>query len=175
MAKESGIAKSIGKQTEEDMKAADQLLYNYLKTGKKVSKSEAGYREQLKQQQQNEYPNQKDKEQQTSCDKCKFNLPAEQICHIVEGNVNNEKGISNHFSPKGHGMLPGDIVWDYVKKSGEKLDYNTGRVIKEATDGFKCKDCKYYMYSHRCLLLKGRLEPEMSCAFIVKTGNGIEV
>ncbi|HYO06999.1 MAG TPA: hypothetical protein VER14_08445 [Phototrophicaceae bacterium] len=174
MAKESGIAKSIGKQTENDMKSADQLLYNYLKTGKKISKTEAGYRE----QQQHEYLSQKDREQQQqppSCDKCKFNLPAEQVCHIVEGNVNNDKGISDHFSPRGHGMLPGDIVWDYVKKSGEKLDYNTGRVIKEATDGFKCKDCKYYMYSHRCLLLKGRLEPEMSCAFIVKTGNGIEV
>lgn len=173
MAKESGIAKSIGKQTEEDMKAPDQLLYNYLKTGKKVSKSEAGYREQ--QQQQNEYLDQKDSEQQPSCGKCKFNLPAEQICHIVEDKVNNERGISEHFSPKGHGMLPGDIVWDYVKKSGEKLDHNIGRVIKEATEGFKCKDCKYYMYSHRCLLLKGMLEPEMSCAFIVKTGNGIEV
>ncbi len=172
MAKESGIAKSIGKQTEKDMKSADQLLYNYLKTGKKVSKSEAGYREQ---QQQNEYLDQKNSEQQPSCGKCKFNLPAEQICHIVEGNVNNEMGISEHFSPKGHGMLPGDIVWDYVKKSGVKLDYDIGWVIKEATEGFKCKDCKYYMYSHRCLLLKGRLEPEMSCAFIVKTGNGIDV
>jgi hypothetical protein len=39
------------------MKDADHLLYNYLKTGKKVSKSEAGYREQ-QQQQQNEYLNQ---------------------------------------------------------------------------------------------------------------------
>ncbi len=33
MAKESGIAKSIGDQKEEDMKAADQLLYNYLRHG----------------------------------------------------------------------------------------------------------------------------------------------
>ena len=43
------------------------------------------------------------------------------------------------------------------------------------TEGFKCKDYKFYMYSHRCLLLNGRLEPEMSCAFIVKNGNGIGV
>jgi hypothetical protein len=50
-----------------------------------------------------------------------------------------------------------------------------GHVINEAMDGFKCKDCKYYMFSHRCLLLKGTLEPEMSCAFIVKNGNGVEV
>ncbi len=106
----------------------------------------------------------------------KFNLPAEQLCHIVEWSINNEKGISKYFSPKGHAMLPGDIVWDFVKINGEKLDYHIGRVINEVTDGFKRKDCKYYMYSHRCLLLKGRrLEPEMRCAFIVKNGNGIEV
>lgn len=35
MAKESGIAKSIGDQTEEDKSASDQLLYDYLSTGKK--------------------------------------------------------------------------------------------------------------------------------------------
>lgn len=168
MAKESGIAKSIGDQTEEDIKAADQLLYDYLSTGKRVPKTEANYREQ-----QHKKHDQKDWKQ--SCDKCKFNLPAEQLCHIVEGSINNEKGISKYFSPKGHGMLPGDIAWDFVKRTGEKLDYHIGRVINEAAEGFKCKDCKYYMYSHRCLLLKGRLEPEMSCAFIVKNGNGIEV
>ncbi|MBA3750181.1 MAG: hypothetical protein H0X03_04675 [Nitrosopumilus sp.] len=168
MAKESGIAKSIGDQKEEDMKVTDQLLYNYLRTGEKVSKDEASYKEQ-----QQKDDSQRDRKQ--SCDKCKFNLPAEQICHIVEGNVNNEDGISKYFSPRGYGMLPGDIVWDYVKKSGEKLDYEKGRVINEAIEGFQCKDCKYYMYSHRCLLLKGILEPKMSCAFIVKNGNGIEV
>ena len=31
------------------------------------------------------------------------------------------------------------------------------------------------MNSHECLLLKGKLEPEMSCAFIVKIGNGIKL
>ncbi len=35
MAKESGVAKSIGDQTEEDMKSADQLLYNYLRKEKR--------------------------------------------------------------------------------------------------------------------------------------------
>jgi hypothetical protein len=169
MAKESGIAKSIGDQNEEDMKATDRLLYDYLRTGKKVSKDEASYRERKQ-------SDDTKKDGKQSCDKCKFNLPAEQICHIVEGNVNNENGISKYFSPRGYGMLPGDMLWDYVKKSGEKLDFEKGRVINEATEGFQCKDCKYYMYSHKCcLLLKGTLEPEMSCAFIVKTGNGIEV
>ncbi len=167
MAKESGIAKSIGDQKEEDMEAADQLLYYYLRTGKKISKYEANYREQQNGDSQRVI--------KQSCDKCKFNLPAEQICHLVEGNVNNEHGISKYFSPRGYGMLPGDIVWDHVKKSGEKLDYEKGCVINEAKEGFQCKDCKYYMFSHKCLLLKGRLEPEMSCAFIVKDGNGTEI
>ncbi len=63
----------------------------------------------------------------------------------------------------------------FYKKGGNKLDFQTGHIIKEAAEGFKCKDCKYYMYSHSCLLIKGTLKPEMSCAFIVKNGNGIEV
>jgi hypothetical protein len=168
MAKESGIAKSIGDQKEDDIQEADQLLFNYLKTGQKVSKNKARYEE----QQQQSYDNERNRK--PSCDKCKFNLPAEQLCHIVEGKIDNEHGISRYFSPRGDGMLPGDIAWHHVKKSG-KLDYEKGRVIKEALQGFQCKDCKYYMYSHRCLILKGTLEPEMSCAFIVKNGNGIEV
>ena len=43
MAKESGIAKSIGDQKEQDMQSADLLLINFLLTGKKKSKVEAGY------------------------------------------------------------------------------------------------------------------------------------
>ncbi len=38
-------------------------------------------------------------------------------CHIVEGEINNDYGISNFFSPKDDGMLPGDIVWDFIKKT----------------------------------------------------------
>ena len=106
--------------------------------------------------------------QQESCDKCKFNLPAEKLCHIVEGRVNNEEGIPIYFSPRGYGMLPRDILWHYVNQRGEKLDYEKGRVINEATEGFQYKDCRYYLNTHACLLLKGMLEPEMSCAFIIK-------
>ena len=72
-------------------------------------------------------------------------------------------------------MLPGDILWHYVNRKGEKLEYEQGRVINEVTKGFQCKDCKYYLKSHSCLLLKGKLKPEMSCAFIVKIGNGINL
>ena len=170
MAKESGIAKSIGDQKEEDMQFPDLLLLNFLSTGKKISKIEADYKEQ-----QQEHSSIRREKEQLSCDKCKFNLPAEKLCHIVEGSVNNEEGISKFFSPRGHGMLPGDILWYYVIQREEKLDYEKGRVINEATEGFQCKDCKYYLNSHACLLLKGRLEPEMSCAFIVKIGNGIKL
>ena len=45
----------------------------------------------------------------------------------------------------------------------------------ETIEGFQCKDCKYYLNTCECLLLKGKLEPEMSCAFIVKIGNGIKL
>ncbi len=168
MAKESGIAKSIGDQKEQDMQSADLILVNFLMTGEKKSKIEAGYVERSREQWNIGYT-----KQQGSCDECKFNLPAEKLCHIVEGRVNNEEGISKFFSPRGHGMLPGDILWHYVNQRGEKLDHEKGRVINEATEGFQCKDCKYYLNTHECLLLKGRLEPEMSCAFIVKSRNGI--
>lgn len=69
-------------------------------------------------------------------------------------------------------MLPGDIVWDFIKKIGRKLEYDEGHVIDEGADGFQCKDCKYLMYSGKCLLIKGDFTPEMSCGFVVKIGNG---
>lgn len=170
MAKESGIAKSIGDQKEQDIQAEDLLLINFLSTGKRISKIEANYTEHQREQSETN----QDKGHM-SCDKCKFNLPAEKLCHIVDGPVNNEEGISKYFSPRGHGMLPGDILWYYVNQRGEKLEYEKGRVINEATKGFQCKDCKYYLNFHSCLLLKGYLKPEMSCAFIVKIGNGIKL
>ena len=49
MAKESGIAKPIGDQKEQDMQSADLLLINFLLTGKKISKVEAGYLERREQ------------------------------------------------------------------------------------------------------------------------------
>ena len=169
MAKESGIAKSIGDQKEDDMEGGgDHRLCDYLRTGAKVSKDEANYRE------QQSYKDKQGNSEQ-SCDICKFNLPAERICHIVDGKVNNEHGISRYYAPKGEGMLLGDIVWDFEKKTGKKLDYSMGYVINETMDGFNCKDCEYYMFSHLYLLLKGTLEPKMSCAFIIKNGNGVEV
>jgi hypothetical protein len=101
-------------------------------------------------------------------------LGDEKKCHIVEGEIN-DYGISKFFSPKGDGMLPGDIVWDFIKKTGRKLDYNEGYVIDEGAKEYQCKDCKYYMYYGNCLLIKGDFTPEMSCGFIVKIGNGTEV
>ena len=97
------------------------------------------------------------------------------IVKRTEGKINNEYGISNFFSPKGDGMLPGDIVWDFIKKTGRKLEYEEGHVIGKGAEGFQCKDCKYYMYYDRCLLIKGTFKSEMSCAFVVKIDNGTEI
>jgi hypothetical protein len=102
---ESVIAKSTGRQDEEDFAPQDEALFRRLVTGKKMTKEEASYRI------LDEIP-----PDDQSCDKCKFNLPAEKKCHIVEGEIDIERGISKFFSPKGSGMLPGDIVWDFVKK-----------------------------------------------------------
>ena len=161
-AKESAVAKSRGPQDERDMSPPDAALLQVLYNKKKISKDEANYVE-------NEEP------RDQSCIKCKFNLGDEGKCHVVEGKINNEKGISKFFSPKGEGMLPGDIVWMYVKGSGKKLKYEEGYVIEEGAPGFQCKDCKYYMYSGNCLLIEGKFEPEMSCGFIVKVGHGTEI
>ena len=158
----SVIAKSIGQQEQDDMKPEDAVLYSALISGKKLSKKEANYREEYNE----------DSKNSQSCVKCKFNLADEKMCHVVEGEVNNDLGISNYFSPKNDGMLPGDIVWEFIKKTGRKLKYEEGHVIEKGAEGFQCKDCKYYMYSHSCLLINGSFEPEMSCGFVVKIGNG---
>lgn len=169
---ESVIAKSTGQQEEKDVAVKDAALYNVLNSKKRMTKSEAGYREQEKNEKETKNNNNNNK----VCIKCKFNLPDEKNCHIVEGEINNDYGISNFFSPKGDGMLPGDIVWDFIKKTGRKLDYEEGHVIGKGAQGFQCKDCKYYMYSNRCLLINGTaFMPEMSCAFVVKIDNGTEI
>jgi hypothetical protein len=171
---ESVIAKSTGEQEEEDIAVKDAALYNVLNSKKKMTKQEAGYREQDGRKANNSSDN--NNYNKHACIKCKFNLPDEKNCHIVEGEINNQYGISNFFSPKGDGMLPGDIVWDFIKKTGRKLEYEEGHVIGKGGEGFQCKDCKYYMYANRCLLIKGAaFMPEMSCAFVVKIDNGTEV
>lgn len=164
---ESVIAKSTGEQEEKDVAPQDAAFFRRLVTGKKLSREEANY----KRHGRHDRFSQEDQ----SCIKCKFNLPAEKKCHIVEGEIDNEHGISKFFSPKGDGMLPGDIVWDFIKKTGKKVDYEEGHVIPKGAEGFQCKDCKYYMYSGSCLLIKGNFTPEMSCAFVVKIGNGTEI
>lgn len=161
-AKESAKAKSTGQQKRGDMKRDDAVLLEVLQTGKKASKAAAGYHLQ------------RDKVR-NSCVKCKFNLGDEARCHVVAGAIDNERGISDLYSPKGRGMLPGDIVWEFVKQAGQKLRYSRGHVIEKGAKGFQCRDCKYYLYSGRCLIIKGRFRPEMSCGYVVKTENGTEV
>src|ERR671921_1214243 len=115
---DSVIAKSTGEQEEEDIAPQDAALFRPLVTGKKISKEESNYRKQEGLSQDSQ-----------SCIKCKFNLPDEKKCHIVEGEIDNEHGISKFFSSKGDGMLPGDMVWDFIKKTGTKLKYEEGYVI----------------------------------------------
>lgn len=161
-AKESAVAKSTGQQEEDEMSEPDATLLRVFTSKKKVSKAEADYHKMPESRKQ-------------SCVKCKFNLGDEGRCHIVRGKIDNEHGISTFFSPKGDGMLPGDIVWQYVKTTGKKLAYREGHVIKEGARGFRCRDCKYYLYSGDCLLIQGRFKPKMSCGFVVKIGQGVEI
>jgi hypothetical protein len=143
------------------MSTSDVAFFQVLSTKKKIPKVQTGYSENATAGQ--------------SCIKCKFNLGDEERCHIVEGRIDNESGISKFFSPKGDGMLPGDIVWHFIKKTGSKLDYEEGYVIAEGAKGFQCKDCKFYLYSGGCLLIKGTFRPEMSCGFIAKVGQGTQI
>jgi hypothetical protein len=165
---ESVIAKSTGEQEEKDIAQQDVALYRVLRSRKKITKDEAGYREKEKKEEFRD--NNKE-----VCVKCKFNLHDEKKCHVVEGEINNDYGVSKFFSARGDGMLPGDIVWDFIKKTGRKMEYEEGYVIGKGAEGYQCKDCKYYMHSNRCLLIKGNFMPEMSCAFVVKLGNGTVV
>jgi len=160
-AKESAVAKAKGRQDERDISPPDAALLQVLNQKKKIPKDKANYTVQ-------------DRDVH-SCVKCKFNLGDEGRCHVVRGKINNEKGVSKFFSPKGDGMLPGDIVWMYVKGAGKKLKYKEGHVISEGARGFQCKNCKYYLYSGNCLLIEGKFKPKMSCGFIVKIGHGIKI
>lgn len=83
------IAKSTGEQEEEDMEPQDAALFRYLKTGKKISKEEANYREQRQDVTTNN--------DGQACMKCKFNLTDEKMCHIVEGTINNEQAYQSIF------------------------------------------------------------------------------
>ena len=126
---ESAVAKSTGSQEENDMSMQDAALFQVLTSKKKIPKSEANYREIEKDRTYTDRTEHK-------CSKCKFNLGYEESCHVVEGEINNDHGISKFFSPKGDGMLPGDIVWNFIKKTGRKLGYDEGYVIDAGAKDF---------------------------------------
>lgn len=173
-AKESAVAKSTGPQKEEDMLSQDIAFYKVLTSKKKMTKQEAEYNRR-KISSLSSPSSETEKKSHISCVKCKFNLGDEGKCHIVGGRIDNEHGISKFFSPKGTGMLPGDIVWEYVKNIRKKLKYREGHVIRKGAPGFQCKDCKYYLFSRNCLLIEGQFTPQMSCGYVVKIGNGTQV
>ena len=62
-AEESAVAKSTGLQEEKDMAMQDTALFRILSSKKKISKSEANYKEEKGSRQNDQ-----------SCIKCKFNL-----------------------------------------------------------------------------------------------------
>ena len=69
---ESVITKSTGQQEEDNMAVKDAALYKVLNSKKKITKQEAGYREQDEVKTSNNNSNK-------ACIKCKFNLPDEEI------------------------------------------------------------------------------------------------
>jgi len=83
------LSKSVGEQEEQDRTPADMALLQVLQKGRKISKYDASYQE------FNSKP-----VSGNSCAKCKFNLGDEKKCHLVEGEINNEYGISKFFSAK---------------------------------------------------------------------------
>lgn len=161
-AKESAVAKAKGPQDEGNLSVPDAAFLKMLSQKKKISKDVARYAVQ-------------EAALDDSCVKCKFNLGDERKCHVVGGKINNEQGISKFYSPKGDGMLPGDLVWMHVKKKGKKLNYKEGHVIKLGAIGYRCKDCKYYLHSRHCLLIEGKFKPKMSCGFVVKIAHGTDI
>jgi hypothetical protein len=65
-------------------------------------------------------------------------LADEKECHIVEGEIATD-AISKFFSQKGDGMLPGDIVWDFIKKQEENLNTRKDMSSPRVQKGFNVK------------------------------------
>jgi len=164
---ESVIAKSTGEHEEEDIAPQDAALFRHLETGKKISKEEANYRK------QEEIISQDGSHQ--SCIKCKFNLPDEKLCHIEEGKIDNEYGVSKFFSPKGDGMLPGDVLWDFIKKTGKNWNIKKDMQYQKVLRDFSAKTANITCILAAVSIRGSNFTPEMSCAFVVKIGNGTEI
>ena len=113
------------------MSAPDIVFFKVLYQKKKIPKNEADY--------ETAAPHKFGQ----SCVQSKFNLGDKGKCHTVQGKIHNERGVSKFWSPKGDGILPGDIVWMHAKETGKKLKYNEGHVIEKGAPGFRCRDCKY--------------------------------
>ena len=82
---ESAVAKSTGLQEENDMSKQDSALFRVLSSKKKISKNEANY---IEVGRDDGIINER------VCSKCKFNLGDEKKCHVVEGEIDNDHGIS---------------------------------------------------------------------------------
>jgi hypothetical protein len=128
---QSVIAKSTGKQEEEDIAPQDAALFRHVVTVKKISKEEVNYENQEGRPQDGQF-----------CIKPKFNLPGEKKCHIVDGEIDNGMVSRDSFSFKGDGMLARGILWDFIEKR-ENLEYEEGYGIPTGAEGFQRKVCNH--------------------------------
>ncbi len=111
-----------------------------------------------------------------SCADCKFFIELDTKCFITEGNIVSQ-GVCSHFTSweKQREPFPGDVAWEYVKKTSQKLNWKEGYVILKGDEGYQCQDCKFYLHWGACMLIKGKFKPEMSCRYILKPGEGIRL
>lgn len=136
----------------------DNALLSVLKARSKLSPVEAAY-------------DARGGKAKVRCGGCKFFFSVEKQCFVVHGDIA-AKGVCKFFTDCETGLLPGDVVWEYVRDTGSKLNWKEALVLKEGDKGFQCGDCKFYLYSRQCLIVKTKFKPGMTCAYIVKVGEG---
>lgn len=106
------------------------------------------------------------------CRDCKFYQGDEKECLVVAGTIE-PAGTSKYFSPWEEGLYPGDAVWEYIKRGGEKLERDKALVLERGLPGVQCGDCKYLLYWGGCLLVEGLFKPEMTCGYFVPIREGL--
>jgi len=107
------------------------------------------------------------------CGDCKFFIELDKKCFVTDGKIV-EDGVCEYFTSweTSREPLPGDLVWEDVKKTGKKLTWREGYVILKGDEGYQCRDCKFYLYWGACMIVKGKFKPEMTCRYILKPGEG---
>ena len=141
----------------------DRGLYRVLRQGEKMAQPKARYSENAG-------------KVGRRCGDCKFFIELDEKCFITDGKIVAD-GVCKYFTSweKDREPLPGDLVWEHVKKTGEKLTWKEGYVLLKGDEGYQCRDCKFYLYLGGCLIIKGKFKADMSCRYIVKPGEGVRL